>query len=129
MALNHLGFQGHMVDNPQCGQTSGGTDYANFRLAWNEKYRDKETKCFLECKAFGNTAQFIGKYFTKGSEMLAEGKLITEEWTNNEGQKRSKTVLMVGTVHFCGKKAEGTSAAEPAVPAPTPEDAGGELPF
>ena len=134
--LNHTSIQGRLVDAPTCGQTNNGTDYANFRLAWSEKYKDKENKCFLDCKAFGGTAQFIGKYMNqKGQEVLMEGKLNTEEWTSQDGQKRSKIVLMVSGAHFCGsKKDAGSSQTESSTEVPAP--AGGftavetdELPF
>ena len=114
--LNHLDFQGRLVDVPQFGDTSSGTRYANFRLAWSEKYKEKETKCFLECKAFGGTAQFMEKYMNqKGQEILVEGKLTTEEW-EKDGQKRSKIVLMVASVHFCGSKKDGETESAPADP-------------
>ena len=116
MAVNHLVFQGRLVKEPEFGQTGGGTEYANFRLAWSEKYRERETKCFLECKAFGGTATFMQNYMNRqGQEILAEGKMTTEEW-EKDGQKRSKNVMIVSGVHFCGKKDEGGSAA-PAAPA------------
>ena len=102
--VNHLVFQGRMVEDAKCGKTNGGTDYANFRLAWNNKYKDKETKCFLECKTFGGTASFIQKFLgQKGQEMIVEGELNTEEW-EKDGQKRSKIVLLVSNAHFCGSK-------------------------
>ena len=107
MAVNHLVFQGRLVDDVTVGQTTSGVDYANFRLAWNEKYKDKETKCFLDCKAFSGTALFIGKYLSKkGTEMIVEGKLTTDEW-EKDGQKRSKIVLVVSGTHFCGKRQDG----------------------
>lgn len=110
MAVNHLVFQGRLVDVPTFGDTTAGIRYANFRLAWSEKYKEKETKCFLECKAFGGTAQFMEKYMNqKGQEILVEGKMTTDEW-EKDGQKRSKNVLMVGGVHFCGKKQDSGTA-------------------
>ena len=133
--LNHTAIQGRLVVDPTFGQTSGGTDYANFRIAWSEKYKEKETKCFLECKAFSGTAQFMQKYMNqKGQELIAEGKLTTDEWTTNDGQKRSKIVMVVSGVHFCGKRQEGEGSAAPAAEDPasgggfTPVDTD-ELPF
>ena len=131
MAVNHLVFQGRLVKEPEFGKTGSGTEYANFRLAWSEKYRERETKCFLECKAFGGTATFMQNYMNRqGQEILAEGKMTTEEW-ERDGQKRSKIVLVVSGVHFCGKKDEGGSQAA----APATESGGftavetDELPF
>ena len=104
MAVNHLTYQGRLVEAPTFGDTNSGSKYANFRLAWSEKYKDKETQCFLDCKAFRGTAEFMEKYMNqKGQEILVEGKLNTEQW-EKDGQKRSKIVLMVSAVHFCGSK-------------------------
>lgn len=126
--VNHLVFQGRLVDDVKTGQTTGGTDYANFRMAWSEKYKDKETKCFIECKAFGGTATFIGKYLaSKGTELLVEGKLNTEEW-EKDGQKRSKLVLMVSGAHFCGSKRDNGAQA-PDVPVNMTPVQTDDLPF
>ena len=128
--LNHSSIQARLVENPSVGQTNSGTDYANFRIAWSEKIKERENKLFLDCKAFGSTAKFIGQYFSKGQEILVEGKLNTEEW-EKDGQKRSKIALMVTGVHFCGSKKEGVTAQ-----AEAPAQEGGftavetdELPF
>ena len=127
--VNHLVYQGRLVDAPTCGQTTGGTDFANFRVAWSEKYKDKENRCFLECKAFGGTATFISKYFNeKGQELAVEGKLNTEEW-EKDGQKRSKIVLVVDKVHFCGSKRDSGQEA-PVQPNMTPMEVDeDQLPF
>ena len=127
--LNHASVQGRLVDAPTFGDTNAGGRYANFRLAWSEKYREKEVKLFLDCKAFGNTAQFMEKYMNqKGQEIVVEGKLNTEEWTNQDGQKRSKIVLVVSGVHFCGKKQDGGNTDNTPVPQPV-EVQTDELPF
>lgn len=123
--LNKTEFQGRFVDDPVFGDTNSGTRYANFRMAWSEKYKERENKCFLECKAFGMTASFMEKYLTKkGQEFIAVGRLTTDEW-EKDGQKRSKTVLLVDEVHFCGKRADGSEVQqENAVAVPE-----GEMPF
>lgn len=128
--VNHLVFQGRMVAEPELKATNSGVNVVNFRAAWSEKYKDKENKCFLECKAFGTQAEFIAKYFRKGQEIALEGKLNTEEWETQDGQKRSKIVLMVNNCHFCGSKSDngGTQAAE-VQPNLTPVEVEGELPF
>ena len=133
MAVNHLVLQGRLVDVPTFGDTSSGSRYANFRLAWSEKYKEKETKCFLDCKAFAGTAQHMEKYMNqKGQEIIVEGKMTTDEW-EKDGQKRSKNALIVSSVHFCGKKQDGGTAET--APASTAQDGGftavetDELPF
>lgn len=110
--LNCLCYQGRMVADPELKETNGGLKVVNFRVAWSEKYKDRENKCFLECKAFSALAEHIAKYFGKGKEIIVEGKLNTEEWKNQEGQNRSKIVLMVTGVHFCGSRQDGGNTAQ-----------------
>lgn len=137
MAVNHTVLQGRMVADPELKDTNNGTKVVNFRVAWSEKYKEREAKCFLECKAFSGTAEFVRNYFRKGQELTVEGKLTTEEWTTQDGQKRSKIVLVADRVHFCGKKQDGAEtdgsepaqAAQVAASAAVPVDNLEELPF
>ena len=124
--LNHLSLQGRLVADPELRDTNSGVKVANFRIAWSEKVKDRETKLFLECKAFGGLAEHIGKYFSKGQETVAEGKLNTEEWKSKEGENRSKIVLIPSGINFCGKKDSGSTDN---TPVPTPVDVGDQLPF
>lgn len=124
--LNHSELQGRFVANPELNETNSGTKVCNFRIAWSEKYRERETKCFLECKSFGAQAEFIASRFAKGNEVVVEGKLTTEEW-EKDGQKRSKNVLLLDKIHFCGKKEGSQAEVQPEMTPVTPAD--GELPF
>ena len=130
--VNSIVFQGRMVRDAELKSTQTGIKHMSFTVAWSEKYKETERRCYLRCKAWRQTAEFIDKYFhNKGSEMLLEGQLETEEYTDSEGNKKSNTVMNVNRVHFCGKRQDG---AQPAEPAPAPEQAyvpadGEELPF
>lgn len=103
MAVNKFILQGRLTADPEIKQTQSGVSCASFTLAWSEKYKEIETKCFQRCKAWRGTADFLGKYFTKGQELVAVGKMVTEEW-EKDGQKRSQQVLVVDEVHFSGKR-------------------------
>lgn len=119
--LNRLTYQGRLTKDIELKTTQGGIAFANFTLAWSEKYKETETKCFLNCKAWRQTAEFLQKYLgQKGSEMIAEGRLVTEEWTDNNGAKQSRTVLDVDKVHFCGKKADGSGKIDAGPEEPLP---------
>lgn len=114
MAVNHLVFQGRVTRDLELKTTQSGIENVKFTLAWSEKYKETERKCFLTCKAWRNTATFLDKYFhSKGSEMVVEGALETEEW-EKDGQKRSQIVLNVDKVHFCGKRQDNGSTAQAA---------------
>lgn len=124
--LNQTVFQGRLTKDLEVKQTQSGIKYVSFTLAWSEKYKETETKCFLRCKAWRQTAEFLEKYFSqKGKEMLVEGRLQTEEWTDSSGEKKSMTELQVDKVHFCGAKSDGAQAQ--AGSGDTQDDS--ELPF
>lgn len=110
--LNHVEIQGRMVADPELKDTNSRTKVVNFRIAWSEKFRDRENRLFLECKAFSALAEHITKYFVKGQEIVVEGKLNTEEWKSQNGENRSKIVLIVSNAHFCGKKQDNGTAPE-----------------
>lgn len=127
MAVNHIVLQCRMVADPELKNTNNGTQVSNFRVAWSEKFKDRENKLFIECKAFSALAEFICKHFSRGNELVVEGKLNTEEWKSQDGQNRSKVVLMVTGIHFSGKKQDGTAQAQdPSGGTPVETD---ELPF
>ena len=138
--LNHLTYQGRLTRDPDMRQTQNGVAVVSFTVAWSEKYKETETKCFLDCTAWRNTAEFVSKYFAKGQEILVEGKLRTDSWEDKDtGAKRSSIKLDVDKVHFCGSKQGGTTSgtAEPHYSQPGTSDSGfsevddseSELPF
>ena len=102
--LNKSTIQGRLVRDVELRQTVAGTPVASFTVAWSEKYKDTERKLFLPCVAWGNTADFISKYFTKGQEILCEGYLSSRQWEDNNGNKREVVELTVDKAHFCGKR-------------------------
>lgn len=103
--LNKVQFQGRLTASPELKHTQSGVAVLEFTVAWSEKYKEIETKCFLRCKAWRQTAEFVSKYFDKGSEIIVEGKMITEQW-EKDGQSQSRTICDVEKVHFCGRKSE-----------------------
>ena len=78
----------------------------------------------------------VSNYFKKGKEIIVEGRLQTDKW-EKDGQKHSKTSLLVNRVHFCGKKGDSDAATAPAAEPVKdadgfmniPEDADEDLPF
>ena len=112
--MNHVSIQGRLVQDPEVKTTQSGIKFCNFKVAWSEKYKEVESKCFLPCKAWRNTAELLGKYWQKGKEILLEGRLLTEEW-EKDGQKQSRTVLEVQNIHFTAKgESKGNNQAAPA---------------
>ena len=111
MAVNHLTIQGRLTKDIEMRTTQSGISTCNFTLAWNEKRKDLDLVCFQTCKAWRGTAEFINKYMhDKGTEMIVEGTLETEKWTDKNGAERSANVLNVDKVHFCGSRKDGNAA-------------------
>ena len=101
--INSLNFQGRLVRDIELKYTDSQVAHTEFTIAWSEKYKEVETKCFLRCKAWRQSAEFLEKYFVKGQEIAISGHLVTEEW-EKDGEKQSRTICMVDKVHFCGNK-------------------------
>lgn len=106
--VNKVTVQGRFTADPEL-QDKGGFSLCEFTVAWSDKYKDREDKCFLRCKAWRGMAEFVSKYFKKGQECVVEGKLLTEQW-EKDGQKQSRTICNVDKVHFCGSKTNNESA-------------------
>lgn len=107
---NKVIYQGRLTADPEL-KDAGGFACLEFTVAWSEKYKERETRCFLRCKAWRNTAEFISKFFKKGQEIIIDGQLVTEEWTK-DGQKQSRTICNVEKAHFCGSKSSNDSTAD-----------------
>ncbi len=135
--LNYVAIQGRMVRDAELRTIQSGdiaVSALSFTIAWNEKNGEKELSLFKRCKAWRKTAEFIAKYLgTKGSEMILEGREVTEKWKDKDGIDKSFDVLYVDHAHFCGKKAEGQQTAQQAQPSTpagfVPVDESEPLPF
>lgn len=110
--LNKITYQGRLTADVELKQTQSGVAFTEFTVAWSEKYKEIETKCFMRCKAWRQTAEFVSKYFKKGSEILIEGRLVTEQW-EKDGQAQSRTICDVEKVHFCGSKSDNGGSSAP----------------
>lgn len=109
--LNKTIIQGRLTADIEVKKTTSDISRTEFTVAWSDKYKESERKCFLRCQAWRQTADFLGKYFKKGQEIAVEGQLITDEW-EKDGQKQSRTICMVDKVHFCGPKTSSTEKAD-----------------
>lgn len=112
--LNRAVLQGRLTRDPEMRTTQSGVSVASFTVAWSEKYKETETKCFLSCTAWRNTGEFVSKYFTKGQEIVVEGQLSTRSYDDKDGIKRTVTELTVDKAHFCGPKRDEQSEPLPA---------------
>lgn len=96
---------GRLTKDPELRSTQSGLKITSFTLAINRNFKNKEGKYdadFLNCQAFKNTAEFIEKYFKKGSMMAITARAQTRNYDDNDGKKRFVTEFIVEEVYFAG---------------------------
>ena len=103
-SFNLVVLIGNLVANPELKTTSNGISVTSFRIA--VKRRATEETDFIDIVAWRKTAEFIVKYFQKGSPILVRGTLQTRTWTTTDNQKRHTVEVIADDVSFVGKKEE-----------------------
>ena len=147
--LNHIVIMGRLTRDPELRYTQSQTPVASFTLAVDRDFgsRDggeKQTD-FIDCVAWRQTAEFVSKYFQKGSMAVVSGRLQIRDWTDREGGKRRSAEVVVDNMYFGESKRRegGDMRGEPrhssSYDAPAPSmgasafselgDDDGELPF
>lgn len=110
--INKMILQGRLTADIELRRTQSDVANTEFTIAWSEKYKEVKTRCFMRCKAWRQTAEFLDKYFRKGQEILIEGHMVTEEW-EKDGDKKSRTICLIDKVNFCGSKSNNGSNISP----------------
>lgn len=103
---------GNLTRDPQLSYTPNQTAVVDFGLATNRRWRgqdgsDREETCFVDCRAFGRTAETMNKYLSKGRPVFVEGRLTFDQWTAQDGSKRSRHRVTVENFQFLGKAGGG----------------------
>ena len=109
--MNKVILLGRLVKDPEVKVTSNGKTFARFTVAVNRRYvgSEKHDADFIPCKAWGKTAEFVGKFFGKGDRILIEdGSINTGSYEKN-GEKR----FTVNGVRFVDAKKKGGNEQEP----------------
>jgi single-strand DNA-binding protein len=112
--MNKVILAGRITADPELKQTPSGVSVCSFSIAVNRKAgKDKEQQAdFFNCKAWRNTAEFVSKYFKKGSSICIVGNLQQNTWTDQNGQKRYGMDVVVDEALFVDSKndAPGSNA-------------------
>ena len=102
--LNHITLMGRLTRDPELRYTQTQTPVASFSLAVERDFADKATgerqTDFIDCVAWRSTAEFVSKYFQKGSMAAVTGRLQIRDWTDKEGGKRRSAEVVVDNVYF-----------------------------
>ena len=102
--LNHITIMGRLTRDPELRYTQSQTPVASFTLAVDRDFggRDggeKQTD-FIDCVAWRQTAEFVSKYFQKGSMAVVSGRLQIRDWTDRDGGKRRSAEVVVDNIYF-----------------------------
>lgn len=99
--MNIITIKGRLTRDPEQKQTQTGTSVAKFAVAVNRKF-EKEKAEFFNCTAFGKTADFVIKYFSKGQEIVLSGRMENDKYQDKTGNNRDWWEVKVDQVDFCG---------------------------
>ena len=125
--MNRVILSGRLTREPEIRYSQGANPMAvaKFTLAVDRKYkRDGEpTADFINCVAFGKTAEVIEKHVTKGTKLIVEGRWQTGSYKNKDGQTIFTNDCAVESIEFCESRSNQQSNNQPK-PAPTPNNDG-----
>ena len=124
--LNCAVLMGRLVADPELRTTPNGISVTTFRIAVDRSYvrqGEERQADFIDIVAWRQTADFVTRYFRKGSMIAVQGSIQTRSYEDKTGNKRTAVEVVADNVSFCGSKAEGGTAgaarpaAAPAAPA------------
>ena len=107
--MNKIVIIGRLTRDPELKSTNAGTAVCNFSVAVDRTYRDKEGNRptdFFDISVFGATAEFVSKYFKKGSSIAVSGAMESRKFVDKDGNNRIAWSLHADEVNFCGSKSE-----------------------
>lgn len=103
MSLNRIDIMGRLVREPELRYTAQGTLVTSFTLAVDRDYQsggsERQTD-FIDVVAWKATAEFVSKYFSKGSMAIVTGRLQIRDWEDKNGNKRRSSEVMADSVYF-----------------------------
>ncbi|MEE1280434.1 MAG: single-stranded DNA-binding protein [Oscillospiraceae bacterium] len=125
--INVVVLMGRLTADPELKQTANGTSVCSFSIAVDRAFANKQTgerqADFINITAWRQTAEFICKYFRKGSMIAIEGSLQSRSYEDKEGKKRTAYEVVANNVSFTGSKAESGTRDANATPFEVPATA------
>jgi single-strand DNA-binding protein len=110
--VNKVMLLGNTTRDPELRTLASGTVVCDFGIATNRVYKtangeEKQETAFVDCTAFGRTAEVIAEYAPKGRSIFIEGRLHFESWEDKNGNRRNKLSVIVESVQFVGSRDGG----------------------
>lgn len=109
---NKVLLMGRLTRDVELKFTPNNQPVANIGLAVNRRYRTKEGEnreetSFIDCEAWGRTAEVMNQYLSKGKPVFVEGRLKLDQWQDKDGTNRSKLRVVVESFEFIDSRGEG----------------------
>ena len=114
--LNKVVLAGRLTGDPELKQTPSGVSVTNFSIAITRRFSSRngenaeQQTDFINVVAWRQTAEFITKFFRKGSAICLTGSIQTRAWQDAQGQKRYATEVVVDDAMFVDSRAESNAA-------------------
>lgn len=110
--INTVALMGRLTYEPELRKTPNGVSVISFQIACDRNYQrsgEERKSDFIDCTAWRQTAEFIERYFHKGSMIAVEGSIQTENYTDKDGNKRKQVQVVANNVSFCGSRSENSA--------------------
>jgi single-strand DNA-binding protein len=124
--MNNVSLCGRLYKEVELRQSQGGKSMARTGIAVKRDFKNSEGKYdsdFINLIAWGSTAEFMSKYFSKGSMIAITGKIQTGSYKDKNGSTVYTTDVVVNTAEFCDSKGGNSQSGQKAA-APTKQDDG-----
>lgn len=124
--LNRITAMGRLTRDPELRKTNSGLSCANFSLAVERDIADSQTgkreTDFIDCVAWRATADFVSKYFQKGSMAVVSGRLQIRTWQDKNGNNRRTAEIVTDNIYFGSSKkdSQGSAASDYSPPVSDP---------
>ena len=108
--LNVVAIMGRLVADPELRTTQSGTNVCSFRIACDRNFArqgEQRQADFIDIVAWRQQAEFVSKYFQKGSMIAIEGSLQTRQYQDKNGNNRTAVEFVVDNIYFAGAKSDG----------------------
>ena len=123
--LNVVAIMGRLVADPQLRQTTTGKNVASFRIACDRGRRDangQDQADFFDVVAWERSAEFVCRYFQKGSLIAVDGRLQSRQYQDKNGNNRQAVEIVAQNINFTGPKSQNQGMGAPAMSAPAPAE-------
>ena len=111
-SFNKVLLMGNLTRDVELRHTPGGSAVARLGLACNRRFKtqsgeQRDEVTFVDCEAWGRTAEVMSQYLAKGRPVFIEGRLKLDQWQDKDGQNRSKLVVVIENFQFVDSREGG----------------------